>query len=197
VVSLIQLYQALEIDESGSTSVYVYVLVGAATAGCVVAARLSEDPDARVLLLEAAGATPPALSADPPAWHTLLQTSANWGGTTTTQAATGTTPLIGRGRGLGGSSAINGMVFARGQHDSYASWPNGSTNWSFDDPLPYFKKSETTVHGDPALRGTNLGNVRVGVAARQIDPGALAARRQCSTARRRSLCPVWRDEMSN
>jgi choline dehydrogenase len=135
---------------------YDFVVVGAGTAGSVIASRLSEDQNVRVLLLEAGAATPPPESANPPEWHTLLRSTANWGGLMTVQAATGTAPLIGRGRGVGGSTTINAMLFARGHRDSYSSWSAaGAKNWTFEDLLPYFKRSETATHGDPALRGTD------------------------------------------
>lgn len=137
-----------------ATDSYDFIVVGAGTAGCVVAARLSEDNNTRVLLIEAGSATPLPASAEPPLWHTLLDTHANWGGITTTQAATGTNPRWGRGKGIGGSSAINAMMFVRGHKDSYDRWQqSGAKGWTFDDLLPYFKRSETADGRDPALRG--------------------------------------------
>ncbi|CAN5453983.1 GMC family oxidoreductase N-terminal domain-containing protein [soil metagenome] len=135
---------------------YDVVIVGAGTAGLVVAARLTEDTSVRVLLLEAGASTAPPASVNPPEWPTLLHTTANWGGLMTVQSATGTRPLIGRGRAVGGSSAINGMLFARGHRDSYANWAAaGAKSWTFDDLLPYFKRSEAAKHGDPTLRGVD------------------------------------------
>ena len=101
---------------------YDFIVVGAGTAGSVVAARLTEDEDISVLLLEAGSATPLAASAIPPAWPTLMESEASWGDTTTLQAQTGRALSFVRGRGIGGSSAINAMVFARGHRDSYGSW---------------------------------------------------------------------------
>jgi choline dehydrogenase len=127
----------------------------------VLAARLSEDADRRVLLVEAGGAAPPVASSIPPQWPTLLGGPADFGGPTTVQAATGTAIHLPRGRGVGGSSVINAMVFARGHRDSYADWSQfGAKGWSFDDLLPYFKRSETVPHGDPAIRGID-GPLRV------------------------------------
>jgi len=130
------------------------VVVGAGAAGCVLASRLSEEPSTRVLLLEAGSATPPPASAIPPLWPTMIGGSADWGDSTTVQSATGSSVRLVRGRGIGGSTATNAMMFVRGHWASYAAWENvGAKSWGFDDLLPYFKRSETAVGGDPALRG--------------------------------------------
>ncbi|MFE2546354.1 GMC oxidoreductase [Actinacidiphila glaucinigra] len=104
---------------------YDYVVVGAGTAGSVLAARLSEDGGARVLLLEAGGSEVPAEMPVPPAWPRLLGTSSDWGDRTTGQGPTGTPVALARGRGPGGSSAINAMVFTRGHRSSYDAWAAG------------------------------------------------------------------------
>ncbi|OBB01304.1 choline dehydrogenase [Mycobacteriaceae bacterium 1482268.1] len=131
---------------------YDYIIVGAGTAGCVLAERLSADNRVRVLVLEAGSRELPDNVMDPPAWPALVRSGLDWGDVTAVQRATGRSAPVARGRGLGGSSSINAMVFARGHRDSFASWPAG---WHFDDLLPYFKRSETVPNGDPALRGTN------------------------------------------
>jgi choline dehydrogenase len=101
----------------------------------------------------------------PPAWPTLTGTSADWADTTVVQTATGAAMPWPRGRALGGSSAINGMNFARGHRGSYDAWAEaGAPGWGFDDLLPYFRRSEHTVGRDPAVRG-DRGPLTVGPAA--------------------------------
>lgn len=137
-----------------NTSYYDFVVVGAGTAGCVIAARLSEDPAARVLLLEAGSAQPLDLMAVPPAWPALMGTSADWADQTVDQEATGSAVPWPRGRALGGSSSINALNFVRGHRTSYDAWAlGGAKGWGFDDLLPFFMRSENTVGRDPALRG--------------------------------------------
>jgi choline dehydrogenase len=135
---------------------YDYIIVGAGTAGSVIASRLSEDPAVRVLMIEGGSASQPPASAQPPLWQTLLRGPSDLGSLTTMQSATGTAVHLARGRGIGGSSAINAMMFARGYVDSYADWNKfGGNGWTFDHLLPYFKRSEQAANGHPAIRGTD------------------------------------------
>ncbi|MFF4899762.1 GMC family oxidoreductase [Streptomyces sp. NPDC001068] len=141
---------------------YDYIVVGGGTAGSVIAARLTEDGGARVLLLEAGSAHPSADMAVPPAWPALLRSNAVWGDVTVRQRASGVRVPLPRGRALGGGSAVNAMNYVRGHRSSYDVWAEpGRTDWSFDGLLPYFKRSERTVGRDPALRGVD-GPLSVG-----------------------------------
>ena len=135
-------------------SEYDFIVVGGGTAGCVLAARLTEDADTRVLVLEAGDQEPLPESRVPAVWPTLSGTRMDWADTTVVQAAAGRPEPWPRGRGLGGSSAINAMVFLRGHRASYDAWVTaGAKGWGFADLLPFFRRSERAVGRDPALRG--------------------------------------------
>ncbi|MBO0801451.1 MAG: GMC family oxidoreductase N-terminal domain-containing protein [Nocardiopsaceae bacterium] len=149
-----------------------FVVVGGGTAGCVLSARLAEDPGTRVLLLEAGGSEPlPAMTA-PDAWPELIGSTADWADVTTAQADAGPLPYP-RGRVLGGSGAINAMAHLRAHRAVYDAWAAaGAAGWGYEELLPYFKRTEhaeNTGHAgdarhdggrDPALRGIH-GPVRV------------------------------------
>jgi choline dehydrogenase len=136
---------------------YDVVVVGAGS-------RLSEQPDIRVLLIEAGSATPPPASASPQLWPTMIGGPADWGDSTTVQSSTGSSVRLPRGRGIGGSSTTNAMMFVRGHRSSYGAWEDvGATSWGYDDLLPYFRRSETAVGGDPTLRGDS-GPMRIATA---------------------------------
>ncbi|MBP0458105.1 GMC family oxidoreductase [Streptomyces montanisoli] len=164
--------QQQEQEQDGAPETYEYIVVGAGTAGCVLARRLSEDRTHRVLLLEAGRPVPaePDPVPAPAAWPSLLGTAADWGDTTVPQNTGGAPIPWPRGRGLGGSSAIGGMTFLRGHRSGCDAWPEGGAKgWGYDDLLPYFKRSENVTgvrRRDPASRGTD-GPLRVAPAARR------------------------------
>ncbi|MFI6019825.1 GMC family oxidoreductase [Streptomyces sp. NPDC051287] len=147
-----------------NTEEFAFIVVGGGTAGSVIAARLSEDPGTRVLLLEAGSAHTAAATALPSQWPTLLQTDAVWGDLTVPQRANGRRVPLPRGRALGGGSAVNGMNHVRGHRSGYDAWAQAAgADWSFEGLLPCFRRSESTVGKDPALRGTD-GPLSVGPA---------------------------------
>jgi choline dehydrogenase len=141
-----------------------YIVVGAGSAGCVLAARLSEDPGSRVLLLEAGGPDRSFNIHMPAGIKTLLSApnTYNWFDFTEPQEA-----LDGRkmywpsGRGWGGTSSINGMAYVRGHHNDYDDWAaRGLPRWSFDQVLPYFRRAENNERGQSYYHGAS-GPLRV------------------------------------
>ena len=136
--------------------VYDYIVVGAGSAGCVVANRLSTDPKHRVLLLEAGGKDwNPWIHIPVGYYRTMYHPDISWGYETEPDAGVNNRVMIWpRGRVLGGSSSINGLLYVRGQHQDYDHWRQlGNEGWGWDDVLPFFKKSESYERGGSALRG--------------------------------------------
>ena len=134
-----------------------FVVVGAGSAGCAVAARLSEDPTAKVLLLEAGGADTNRWIHIPLGFgKTFADPSVNWCYETEPDPGAADRRVFWpRGKVLGGSSSINGMVYIRGQAEDFDHWRQlGNTGWSFEDVLPYFKRSEHQVRGTDGVHGT-------------------------------------------
>jgi choline dehydrogenase len=136
--------------------IYDYIIVGAGSSGCVVASRLSEDPDIRVLLIEAG----------PPADKFWVHTPAgmakmffheqfNWNYYTEPIPTLANRRMYWpRGRALGGSSAINGMIFIRGHREDFDHWERlGNPGWGYDSVLPFFRKMEHNERGANAYRG--------------------------------------------
>ena len=127
---------------------YDFVVVGGGSGGCAVAGRLSEDPQTSVTMLDAGGKNDNWVVTTPFALALMVPGKINnWAFDTVPQK--GLNGRIGyqpRGKGLGGSSAINGMVYIRGHRTDYDQWASlGNTGWSFNDVLPYFKRSENNA----------------------------------------------------
>ena len=144
-------------------SSYDYIIVGAGSAGCVLANRLSENPDVSVLLLEA-GPADRSLWLKVPAAFIYEYTSPrhNWLYHTDPEPQLdGRRVYCPRGKVLGGSSSINGMAFVRGQAQDFDAWAGqGLPSWSYAHCLPYFKRMETYSGGEDAFRGDN-GPLRI------------------------------------
>jgi len=134
-----------------------FIVVGAGSAGCTIAARLTEDPGTRVLLLEAGGEDTNRWIHIPLGFgKTFADPSVNWCYETEPDSgAAGRKVYWPRGKVLGGSSSINGMVYIRGQAEDFDHWRQlGNTGWSFDDVLPYFRRAEHQVRGGDKFHGS-------------------------------------------
>jgi choline dehydrogenase len=129
-----------------------YIIVGAGSAGCVLAHRLTEDGQHRVLLLEAGVEDKEAKIAVPAAFYKLFKTEVDWDLQTEPQENMGGRRLYQpRGKTLGGSSSINAMLYIRGHRADYDAWAAaGNPGWSYEEVLPYFKKSEqqSDIHNE-------------------------------------------------
>jgi choline dehydrogenase-like flavoprotein len=132
-----------------------YVIVGAGSAGCVLAARLSEDPDVSVLLLEAGGPDTAAEIHIPAMFPATFKSGLDWDLLGEPEPGLGGRRLyLPRGRVIGGSSSINAMIYLRGNPLDYDDWAaSGCEGWSYDEVLPYFKRSEDNERGADAFHG--------------------------------------------
>ena len=138
-----------------NTRSYDYVIVGGGSAGCVLAARLTEEPNVSVALLEAGDADKTQEISTPIAWPGLAKTKFDWDFASEPEPAlNGRRVYIARGKTLGGSSAVNAMIYMRGNPMDYDGWANeGAPGWSYQEILPYFIKSERNQRGDERFHG--------------------------------------------
>lgn len=156
-----------------------YIIVGAGSAGCVLANRLTENPDLTVLLLEAGGPDDHPDIRIPARWWNLMGTSVDWCYQTEPQAQLYNRTLTwNRGKVLGGSSSINALVYIRGHRWDYDRWAElGGEGWRYEEVLPYFKQAENQVRGANAYHGIggplNVADIPAGspVADRFLEAG--------------------------
>jgi choline dehydrogenase len=144
-------------DVSTDGQSFDYIIVGAGSAGCVLADRLSASGRHKVLLLEAGGADRHFWIHVPLGYGKLFQDArVNWMYQTEPEPELGGRQVIApRGKVLGGSSSINGLLYVRGQPEDFDHWRQlGNTGWSFEDVLPFFRKAEHQQRGATALHGT-------------------------------------------
>lgn len=139
-----------------------YIVVGAGSAGAVVASRLTEDPAVRVLLIEAGGSHRRLRVAMPAAFPTQFKTALDWQFHTEPERfLDGRSLFHPRGKMLGGCSSMNAMIYIRGNRDDYDSWAKaGATGWSYDEVLPYFRRAEANSRGEDTYHGGD-GPLRV------------------------------------
>ena len=132
-----------------------YLIVGAGSAGCVLAARLSEDPDVNVLLVEAGGPDSIPELHIPAAFPAVFKSSLDWDLLGEQEPGLGGRRLyLPRGRVIGGSGSVNAMIYLRGHRADFDDWAaTGCDGWAYDDVLPYFKRAEDNERGADAFHG--------------------------------------------
>jgi choline dehydrogenase len=153
---------------------YDYIIVGAGSAGSVLAARLSEDAGKQVLLLEAGGPAEGDIFSVPCLWPEQFKTKHDWDYDTEPEPQLGERILfLARGKMLGGSSSMNAMIYTRGHPTDFDGWQaSGLAGWAWEDVLPYFRRAEGNERGASELRG---GDGPLGVGDRRSENTVMAA----------------------
>jgi choline dehydrogenase len=142
-------------SEGGTVERYDYIVLGAGSAGCVVAGRLSENPNARVAVIEAGPPASGRLFTVPALFSQQLKTVYDWDfESEPEQHLGGRRAYLPRGRVVGGTSSMNTMLYVRGHRYDYDTWEElGNKSWGYDDVLPFFKKSEDNRRGADHFHG--------------------------------------------
>lgn len=163
-----------------------FIIIGAGSAGCVLANRLSADSNCKVTLLEAGGWDKNPLIHMPAGYFRLMQTGQlDWGYHTVPQPHVNNRVMfIPRARSIGGCTVVNGMIYVRGDRTDYDRWAQlGNSGWSYEECLPYFKKSESwgdglnAVHGDSGPLKTSRFGIKSPIATAFIEAGLQAGYR--------------------
>jgi choline dehydrogenase len=157
-----------------------YVVIGAGSAGCVLANRLSVDPRNKVVVLEAGGRNDGLMTTMPAGMATLMRgaNASNWAfESEPVETLDGRRMSVPRGKGWGGSSSINGMLYVRGNAADFDQWRQmGLRGWGYDDVLPYFRRSEDGPEGSNAYHGAGGPlHVRFGKSRAPIYPAFIKA----------------------
>ncbi|MAT38367.1 MAG: glucose-methanol-choline oxidoreductase [Ectothiorhodospiraceae bacterium] len=152
-----------------------YIIVGGGSAGCILAARLSEDPNVNVLLLEAGGTEIPETVENPATWYMTWGGDIDWNYQTVPQPGLdGRQTFEPRGKIIGGSSCLNLMMYIRGSQEDYDNWAyNGAPGWGYDDMLPFFQRVENQDDDSSPWAG-HQGPFAVNTAAANPNPTSAA-----------------------
>ena len=182
------------------TETYDYIVIGAGSAGCPLANRLSEDPKNRVLLLEAGPKDRNIWIHIPIGYYRTMMSPLSWGfETEPDDGIAGRRVIWPRGKVLGGSSAINGLVYIRGQKQDYDHWRQlGNEGWGYDDILPFFKKAENQERGGDNYHGSGgpltVSDIRD---RREICDAFMAAAQQAGIAKNNDFNGVGQEGVGN